>query len=211
MYYKGLLITPGVLNTLVSRKRWNAEVRLKNMFSGPGVSFWCPPVREAAPTEPYFSSSPPSPSNYVSTSHDQLRAAKTRGKVAALCAWKPGETGNKRILTRTKKNNNNKAPLLLKWLNDPRPVVLDYTTSTFNSFVPLKADATFCLTDSVSHPSHFQSQCCRKVFSGEFWPTRHKCFYARSWSPCTLARHIPSTYRGYVCNILHPAHVGVIN
>lgn len=131
------------------------------------------------------------------------------GERSQLCAaWKPGETGNKRILTRTKKNNNN-APLLP--LNDPRPVVLDYTTSTFNSFVPLKADATFCLTDSVSHPSHFQSQCCRQVFSGEFWPTRHKCFYARSWSPCTLARHIPSTYRGYVCNILHPAHVGVIN
>lgn len=94
-----------------------------------------------------ISAAVPSPSNYVSTSHDQPCAAKTRGKVAALCSL---ETGRNWQQTNTHMHNDNNAPLL-PW-NNPRPVVLGYTRPAFNSFVPLKADATPSLTDSASPP-----------------------------------------------------------
>lgn len=67
-----------------------------------------------------ISAAAPSPSNYVSTSHDQPCAAKTRGKVAALCSL---ETGRNWQQTNTYMHNHNNAPLL-PW-NNLQPAVLD--------------------------------------------------------------------------------------
>lgn len=94
-----------------------------------------------------ISAAVPSPSNYVSTSHDQPCAAKTRGKVAALCSL---ETGRNWQQTNTHMHNDNNAPLL-PW-NYLLPAVLGYTRPAFTGLVPLKADATPCLTDSASPP-----------------------------------------------------------
>lgn len=111
------------------------------MFSAPGASFWCPPVCEGSST-----AAVPSPSNYVSTSHDQPCAAETRGKVAALCRLETGENWQQ---TNTYTPTDNTTPLLQ--LKNLPPEDLEHTTPTFNSLVSLKADATPFSTDSVYH------------------------------------------------------------
>lgn len=131
---------------------------LTKMFLAVGAS-WCPPLCARSSTEPCFSSSPLPPPNYASTSHDQPCAVETRGKVAALCRLETGENWQH---TNTYTPTDNTMPLLQ--VKNLQPVVLERTTLTFNSLVSLKADATPFSTDSVYHPSHFQSQRCTWKF-----------------------------------------------
>lgn len=161
MCYNWLFVTRGVLHFQVPCKRYDSESINKNVLScGRTVmsSVLCTIIHGAM-----FQQQSPPP-NYASTSHDQPCAVETRGKVAALCRL---ETGGNWQHTNTYTPTDNTMPLLQ--VKNLQPVALERTALTFNRLVSLKADATPFSTDSVYHPSHFQSQRC----TWKFCPQAH--------------------------------------